>query len=82
MGITGRLRFRDYVVAPDLMAAREFGALCVSGEDADCGARAVESLDNTEVDRWIVTHFRDTGHERFERSITDYAVVQAGEWHA
>jgi len=74
--------FRNYVVAPDLVAAREFEALCVSGGDADCGEQAMVSLDGAEVDRWIIAHFRATGHDRFQRSFSDYATVQAGEWRA
>ena len=80
MGATERLRFRNYVVAPNLMVNREFRARCVSGSEAECGAESALSEDIKVVDEWIVQHFHDTAHDAFRRVIADYAVVRAGEW--
>ncbi|MEY9941275.1 hypothetical protein ABH932_005863 [Streptacidiphilus sp. MAP5-52] len=75
-----RFRFREYLIAPDGAAMPEFGAECVSGEAADCGAESGVMLGLAEVERWIAEHVRDTGHSHYRRTAGEYVTASPGEW--
>ncbi|MET7716028.1 hypothetical protein [Streptomyces sp. NPDC005407] len=69
-------RFVDYKVREDATAERTREAVCVVGEDSDCGISSGELVDEEKVTRWMAEHRRDTGHSRFKRLFTDYATVE------
>lgn len=69
-------RFVDFKVTRDTTACPVFGAVCVTGEEADCGASSGERVDEEKVTRWIAEHTRDTGHTRYRRTFADYATVE------
>ncbi|WNI19917.1 hypothetical protein [Actinacidiphila sp. ITFR-21] len=77
---TRRFRFQNYTIAADDSALPEFHAVCVTGEDADCGADSGRHASAAELDRWMAEHARDAGHTRFRRSEWTYAEVQPGDW--
>ena len=76
-----RMRFREYPIAPDPQAIPTISAVCVTGEDADCGATSGHAQSADAVARWMAEHFRDTGHAAFERTTTEPLRVEAGTWH-
>ncbi len=80
MGTTTRYRFRNYTISRDETAAPEYGAVCVTGDDADCGASSGEQVTPEEVEKWLMGHMRETGHKRFRRSFADYADIDPGAW--
>lgn len=73
------LRFMNYTTTQDPTGELSWAALCVSGEDADCGANSGSKTDQDEVIRWMSEHCRDSGHDRFWRMFTDYAMVTRQE---
>jgi hypothetical protein len=64
----------DYVVTQDPTGEVSRKAVCVSGDDKDCG----KSSEGHEADlvTWMTNHRAATGHSRFQRVFTDYAVVE------
>lgn len=76
----GAYRFREYGVAPDELAETAVQAVCVSGEEEDCGADSGDRPDGAALTRWMAEHTRDTGHRRFRVASWSYAVVKAGAW--
>jgi hypothetical protein len=82
MGDTTVMRFREYTVraVTDPQAVPVFTAVCVTGEDADCGAVSGDMHDPDNLVHWIAGHFRDTGHAQFERSTRATVVAEAGPW--
>jgi hypothetical protein len=80
MGTTIRYRFRSYTIARDESAAPTYEAVCVTGDDADCGESSGERTSPEEVEKWLMGHLRETGHERCRRTFADYADVHPGAW--
>lgn len=78
MGTT--YRFRNYRVSADETAMPAYQAVCVTGEDTDCGADSQDQPDEAALTRWMAEHTRDTGHGRFRRAHWDYATVETGSW--
>ncbi|MFH8990739.1 hypothetical protein [Streptomyces sp. NPDC017940] len=73
-------RFVPFTIEQDQTAEPEYEARCVSGADADCGARSDTYGTPGPVEEWQRGHTRDTGHARYRRNFGDYAVVRpAGE---
>ena len=68
-------RFVDYQVIRDETAHPEYSAVCVTGEESDCGASSGDRADEGKVIRWIAEHRRDTGHGRYRRNFADYATA-------
>jgi hypothetical protein len=68
-------RFVNYRIAQDSTGEVSRSARCVSGEEADCGESSGE-LDEERVAKWMAEHAAATGHTRFRRTFTDYAVVE------
>lgn len=73
-------RFREYGVTPDESAAPAYQAVCVTGEEADCGADSKDQPDEKALTRWMAEHTSSTGHDRFRRARWDYAMVEPGSW--
>jgi hypothetical protein len=69
-------RFVDYVVRRDDTAHATREAVCVVGEDADCGASSGQQTEERPVVEWMARHRADTGHGRFRRTFTDYATAE------
>ncbi|MFE5036439.1 hypothetical protein [Streptomyces sp. NPDC056683] len=69
-------RFVPYLITQDLTAEPEYEAFCVSGEEADCGAASGPCGSPEAVEEWQRGHTRDTRHQRYRRSFTDYAVLE------
>ena len=67
-------------VTADELAVPEFEAVCVSGEEADCGEGSGTVPDADALVRWMVEHTRDTDHRRFRRTYGEYAIVEPGAW--
>jgi hypothetical protein len=82
MGDTTVMRFREYSVraVADPQALPVFTAVCVTGEDADCGVGSGDLFDPDVLVQWIAGHFRDTGHTQFERCTRAVVIVEAGPW--
>ncbi|GHH56187.1 DUF7848 domain-containing protein [Streptomyces candidus] len=77
-------RFRDYGITPDLLGLPDHQAVCVSGDDSECGTEcgADSGLlqDGDALTRWMAKHTRDTGHRRFRAAQWGYALVEPGAW--
>ncbi|CAM5655211.1 hypothetical protein GCM10010329_11520 [Streptomyces spiroverticillatus] len=69
------LRFVPYRIAPDPLSEPEYEAVCVSGDDADCGAASGTSATPEPVAAWQFTHSGETGHTRFRRTFHEYTVT-------
>ena len=82
MGTTTRYRFREYTVTtvPDLMALPTFEAVCVTGEDQDCGAASSQLHTPEELTRWIAAHCAQTSHTTYERTTRATLRAEPGEW--
>ena len=72
-----RLRFKPFTIRQDPEAAEQYEAVCVAGDDADCGASSGKRTDPDPVELWMIDHTARTGHERFRRTFSDYAVTGA-----
>lgn len=70
------MRFVPFTTTQDPEAEPEYEAVCVVGEDGDCGASSGTHTDPEPVEDWMARHTARTGHSRFRRTFTDYAVTQ------
>lgn len=82
MAITTIKRFREYKVraVADPQALPVFTAVCVTGDESDCGAASGDLFDPDQLVHWIAEHFRDTGHTQFERNTRAPVIAEAGPW--
>ncbi|MDX3165999.1 hypothetical protein PV516_19615 [Streptomyces scabiei] len=84
--MTAVYRMRDYDVtsqpgvSSDELAMPEYQAVCVSGDDADCGQTSGDVGSPDEVGRWMAAHTRDTGHHRYRHAYWVYVTVSPGAW--
>ena len=69
-------RYVPYSIVQDPLAATEYEACCVSGEEADCGAGSGPRSDPAEVEEWQRRHTQESGHTRYRRCFADYAVLE------
>ncbi|MFD5453552.1 DUF7848 domain-containing protein [Streptomyces olivaceus] len=78
----GRYRFREYHVttAPDPLALPAFTALCVTGEEHNCGATSGILHTPDELTRWIAGHCAATGHELYEQTTRTLLRAEPGAW--
>jgi hypothetical protein len=76
------MRFREYKVTAvtDPHSLPTFRAVCVTGEDADCGATSGDLTDPDALTRWIAEHYRDTTHSTYERTTRATVTAQPGAW--
>jgi hypothetical protein len=77
-----RFRFREYTVraTPDPMTLPTFTAVCVTGDERDCGATSGDLHSADELVRWIATHCAQTSHERYERTVRETLRAEPGAW--
>ena len=80
MGITTTMRFRNYEIKPDPSGLPLLAAVCVSGDEVECGAASDEQTDPEKVGRWMAQHLQDTGHDRYQRRYADYVTAELGGW--
>ncbi|MDQ0795944.1 hypothetical protein [Streptomyces sp. B1I3] len=77
-----RYRFREYHVTtvPDPMALPALEAVCVTGEERNCGAASGALNDRDELTRWIAGHCAQTGHELYEQTTRALLRAEPGAW--
>ncbi|MEU1176594.1 hypothetical protein ABZ464_02910 [Streptomyces sp. NPDC005820] len=71
------IRFVDYETNRDPQGEVTFKALCVSGDEEECGAESEVCGDDESANTWMAKHTAKTGHKRFKRTCEDYALVEA-----
>ncbi|MFE2032494.1 DUF7848 domain-containing protein [Streptomyces scopuliridis] len=80
--VRGRFRLREYHVTTvdDPMALPAYEALCVTGEEHNCGAASgiLHALD--ELTRWIAEHCALTGHQHYEQTVRAILRAEPGAW--
>ncbi|MER5275669.1 hypothetical protein ABT025_07915 [Streptomyces sp. NPDC002809] len=78
----GRYRFREYHVTtvPDPLALPGHEAVCVTGEEHNCGAASGTLHTPDELTRWIAAHCAQTGHELFEQTTRILLRAEPGAW--
>ncbi|WP_445276214.1 DUF7848 domain-containing protein [Streptomyces noursei] len=78
----GCYRFREYHVTttPDPLALPAFTALCVIGEERNCGATSGTLHTPDELTRWIAEHCATTGHELYEQTTRAILRAEPGAW--
>lgn len=72
-------RFVPFTIAQDLTAWPEYRAVCVSGEETDCGADSGWLPGPAQVEEWARKHTQGTGHLRYRRSFSDYMQLEPPE---
>ncbi|MDT3400378.1 hypothetical protein RKE29_27845 [Streptomyces sp. B1866] len=66
----------EYELVQDETTQEERVILCVSGDDADCGATSGILGSEDECVEWIRRHAKkNPGHRRYQRAFIDYAVL-------
>lgn len=73
------IRHVTYRAAQDPMGEVSRRAVCVSGDDTDCGADSGEVPTEEAAVEWMAKHTAETGHKRYQRTYTDYAIVEPAE---
>ncbi|WP_078658089.1 DUF7848 domain-containing protein [Streptomyces rimosus] len=68
-------RFVPYTIRQDTTAEPTYEAVCVSGDENECGEKSGAWLTPHPVEVWMREHARDTGHTRYCRCFQDYAEV-------
>lgn len=78
----GRYRFREYHVTtvPDPMALPTLEAVCVTGEEHNCGATSGTLHTPDELTRWIAGHCATTGHGVYEQTARTILRAEPGAW--
>lgn len=78
----GRYRFREYHVttAPDPLALPAFAAMCVTGEEHNCGATSGTVHTPDELTHWIAGHCATTSHELYEQTTRTLLRAEPGAW--
>ena len=62
------------------MALPTFEAVCVTGEDQDCGVASGQMHTPEELTRWIAAHCARTSHATYERTTRATLHAEPGEW--
>ncbi|MFJ7193616.1 DUF7848 domain-containing protein [Streptomyces bacillaris] len=77
-----RYRFREYHVTTvvDPMTLPAFEAVCVTGEDNDCGATSGQVQTEDELTHWIAEHCAQTGHDVYHRTTRATLRAEPGAW--
>ncbi|MDN3028850.1 hypothetical protein [Streptomyces sp. S.PB5] len=68
-------RFVPYSIVQDATAEPVYEALCVSGDESDCGAGSGPCRHPSEVEDWQRRHTQETRHLRYRRTFADYAAL-------
>ncbi|MER6015629.1 hypothetical protein [Streptomyces bluensis] len=77
-----RYRFRECHVTtvPDSLALPAFEAVCVTGEERNCGATSSTLHTLDELTRWIAGHCAQSGHELYEQTVCALVRAEPGAW--
>ncbi|MFJ9900213.1 hypothetical protein ACIQPR_43485 [Streptomyces sp. NPDC091280] len=51
----------------------------MSGDKKECGAKSKVLGGEQAVADWMAEHTKETGHERYQRTFQDYALVKKAE---
>lgn len=70
------MRFVESKTTKDPAGEDTWRAVCVSGDEKECGVASPEMGGENAVVKWMTVHAATTGHLRFKRSFSDYAVVE------
>lgn len=73
------MRYMPFTVRQDPFALPRYAAMCVAGEEADCGETSGEQLEPGPVEEWMRRHTQATRHARYQRTFTDYATWEPVE---
>lgn len=76
MSVRPAFRYVDYKTTLDPAGEQTWRAVCVAGDEKDCGAKSPESGDEEAANDWMAEHTAETGHGRFKRTYSDYALVE------
>jgi len=78
----GRYRFREYHVTtvPDPLALPTMEAVCVTGEERNCGATSGTLHTSDELTCWIAGHCAQSGHELYEQTVRALVRAEPGAW--
>ncbi|WP_328320344.1 DUF7848 domain-containing protein [Streptomyces sp. NBC_00388] len=78
----GRYRYREYHVTtvPDPLALPGHEAVCVTGEEHNCGAESGTLHTPDELTRWIAEHCARTGHQHYEQTVRALVRAEPGAW--
>ncbi len=74
-------RYVSYTIAQDPLACVEVSAVCVSGDDAECGEESSVCARPDFVTEWMRQHTQDSGHTRYRRSYSNYVLMEPPEEH-
>lgn len=70
------IKFVEYVTRQDPTGEVAWSAVCVSGDDSDCGEESGPKPDDQAVIDWMSEHRARTGHARYRRRFEDYALTE------
>ncbi|QYA98941.1 hypothetical protein KZO11_38010 [Streptomyces anulatus] len=65
---------------PDPLALPAFTAVCVTGEEHNCGAASGTLHTPDELTRWIAGHCAATGHELYEQTSRTLLRAEPRAW--
>jgi hypothetical protein len=69
-------RYVEYLTRQDPTGELSWGVECVTGDEKDCGASSGPLVGEVPAIRWMSNHTAATGHNRYRRTFTDYAVTE------
>ncbi|MFE7114449.1 hypothetical protein ACFU99_03375 [Streptomyces sp. NPDC057654] len=69
-------RYVPYMITHDPLACTEVSAVCVSGDDTECGEKSSVYLRPDSVIEWMRQHAQETGHRRYRRSYGHYLLLE------
>jgi hypothetical protein len=72
-------QYVPYTFAQDETAQPTYEAECVTGEVGDCAGESGPHRAPGAVEAWMRAHTQTTGHRRYLRIFSDYAVLQPPE---
>lgn len=76
MSVRSTYRFVNFTTTKDPIGEETWAAVCVSGDEKECGARSKDLGGDEDANDWMAEHASETGHERFKRVFSDYAIVR------
>ncbi|GAA3483617.1 hypothetical protein GCM10018966_081490 [Streptomyces yanii] len=69
-------RYVEYLTCQDPTGELSWAVECVSGDESDCAASSGPMAGETPAIRWMSNHTASTGHNRYRRTFTDYALTE------
>ncbi|SCK50766.1 hypothetical protein [Streptomyces sp. WMMB 322] len=71
-----KFRYVPFTIEQDETSEPVYEAECVSGEATECRAESGPQHDPEPVEEWMRKHTQGTGHRRYLRAFSDYAVMR------